>query len=70
MNNELKEGDSVKITTELSELNKFMYQYAGQSANVIMVCEGRSGGQLALLDIDDGHWVWSYNDKLDQIFKQ
>lgn len=69
MENLLKEGDKVKITTDLNELNSFMYQYAGQEASVIAVKNGNSYGQLALLDIDDSEWYWSFNDKLNQIFK-
>lgn len=69
MENILKDGDKVKITTDLNELNRFMYQYAGEEATVIAVQNGNSYGQLALLDIDDGEWYWSFNDKLDQIFK-
>lgn len=65
----LKEGDKVKITTDLDQLNKFMYQYAGQEAIVIVTMSGNSNGQLAFLDIDDGKWCWSFNDRLNQIFK-
>jgi hypothetical protein len=69
MENILKDGDKVKITTDLNELNRFMYQYAGKEATVIAVQNGNSYGQIALLDIDDGEWYWSFYDKLDQIFK-
>jgi hypothetical protein len=65
----LKEGDLIKITDDLNQLNKFMYQYAGKEAIVIAIQQGHSYGQLALLDIDDGEWYWSFNDKLDQIFR-
>lgn len=37
MENILKDGDRVKITSDLNELNSFMYQYAGVEATVIAV---------------------------------
>ena len=69
MENTIKDGDKVKITKDLNELNQFMHQYAGKEAKVISVQKGNSYGQIAKLDIDDGQWHWSFNDKLDQIFK-
>lgn len=69
MENTIKEGDTVKITEDLNELNQFMCQYAGQEARVVAVYSGNSYGQIAKLDIDEGQWHWSFNDKLDQIFK-
>lgn len=65
----LKVGDTVQITENLNQLNMFMYEFAGKTATVTQVNSGTAGGQICKLDIDNGHWSWYYNDKLDHITK-
>ena len=65
----LKVGDKVRITTDLAQLNKYMYLYSGKEATIMYIGEQTSnGGQIAKLDIDNGYWDWSYMDKLEQIY--
>ncbi len=65
---ELKIGDVVKITTDLTVLNQYMYKYAGYQATVVDIQRGSTFfGSLAKLDIDKGEWTWGFHDTLHQI---
>lgn len=66
MEEKLKVGDKVIVTSNLNDLNKFMKNYTNEVTFVTEVLD-TDYGQIVKLEIDCGIWFWYYERNYKQI---